>query len=282
VLVAFLNALCYPLIIVGLPHAPHLTFAALRAFLAGMALTLIAIALRRSIPSDLRTWVTLGFIGLGTTTFAYFGMFHAAEFISPGLATIISNSHPLIAAILAFAFLSERMRRIQYVGLVLGFVGVVVTSLPSLAGNTGFPLGLAYAFLAAAGVAFSNVLMKGISTRVDPVAAMAAQLLLGGVLLAAMALAFEQPLEVDLSLSFMLALFGLAIPGTALSYWLWFWLLGRFPLGRANAFTFLTPFMALTLGIAFFDEQVGPTMIAGLLLTTVGVVIVERGAVSRD
>lgn len=283
VLVSFLNAMCYPLITLGLAHAPHLTFAALRAFLAGIVLTAIAIALRRPFPRDPRAWIALGFIGLGATTFAYFGMFHAAEFVSPGLATVISNSHPLIAAVLAFVFLSERMRRVQYVGLVLGFLGIVVISIPQFgfAGPPGFSLGLVYIILAATGLAFSNVLMKDVRTRVDPVAAMAAQLLLGTVPLAVMALAFEDPLQVNFTLPFLLALLGLALPGTALAYWLWFWLLGRLPLGHATAFAFLTPFLALALGVTFFGERIGPMMIAGLILTTVGVIVVERGAVRR-
>ena len=42
ILVAFLWAICFPFIVVGLPDAPPLLFAALRAFLAGLGLILIA------------------------------------------------------------------------------------------------------------------------------------------------------------------------------------------------------------------------------------------------
>jgi drug/metabolite transporter (DMT)-like permease len=281
VLVAFLNALCFPLINFGLAYAPHLSFAALRAFVAGFSLAMVAIALRRPLPRDFRDWITLGAIGLGATTLGYLGMFHAAEFVSPGLATMIANSQPLIAAILALAFLSERMRIIQYVGLGVGFLGIVVTSLPqfSSGGQTGFSIGLAYIVLSTSGVAFSNVLMKALGTRVDPLLAMAAQLLLGAIPLAVMALLVDQPSQIQWSSPvFMLALLGLALPGTAIAYGLWFWILGRVPLGRANAFTFLTPSIALAFGIVFFDESIGTMMIAGLVLATFGVVLVERGA----
>ena len=40
--VMFLWAICYPLIVLGLSEAPHLSFATLRAVLAGAALLLIA------------------------------------------------------------------------------------------------------------------------------------------------------------------------------------------------------------------------------------------------
>lgn len=281
VLVAVLNALCYPLITVGLSYAPHLSFAALRALAAGLSLAMVAIALRRPLPRDFRSWVMLAAIGLGATTLGYLGMFHAAGFVSPGLATVIANSQPLIAAVLAFAFLSERLGMVQYLGLVLGFVGIVVASLSHLSSTnlTGLSVGFAYILLSASGVAFSNVLMKALGPRIDAFVAMSAQLLLGAIPLGVIALILDHPSQIQWwSPVFLLALFGLALPGTAMSYWLWFWLLGRVPLGRANAFTFLTPFIAVALGIAFFGERTGPTMIVGLVLATIGVVLVERGA----
>ncbi|HAE28731.1 MULTISPECIES: hypothetical protein [Hyphomonas] len=50
-LVMILWAACYPLIAVGLPDAPHLTFAALRALLAGGTLLAIAGVRQHQLPS---------------------------------------------------------------------------------------------------------------------------------------------------------------------------------------------------------------------------------------
>ncbi|OQM73469.1 transporter [Pseudaminobacter manganicus] len=277
-LVAFLNALCFPLITLGLTHVSHMTFATLRAVLAGMVLGVVAIMLRRPIPTDFRSWIALALIGLGATTSAYFGMFHAAEFVSPGLATVIANSQPLIAAALAFAFLSERLRPAQYVGLAIGFLGIVAVTLPQLDIKQGFDgvIGPAFIVLAAAGLAVSNVLMKGVRNRIDPLVAMSAQLLLGAIPLAVMALALERPFQIHFSSDFGFSLIVLALPGTALAYWLWFWVLDRVPLSQANAFTLLTPVFALLLGIGFFGEQFAPSLAFGLVLTAIGLVIVER------
>jgi drug/metabolite transporter (DMT)-like permease len=193
--VAFLNALCYPLITVGLRFAPHLSFAALRALLAGSALALMAALLRRPIPRGWSTWLGFAAIGGGSTSLGYLGMFHAAEFVAPGLATIIANTQPLVAAILAHLMLRERIPPIQRVGLLLGFFGIVVITLPQLSGSgsAGFPEGLASIVLATGGVAFGNVLMKALGGQVDPLIAMAAQSLFGAVPLAIAAMLREQP-----------------------------------------------------------------------------------------
>ncbi|MGQ4274178.1 DMT family transporter [Terrihabitans sp. B22-R8] len=280
ILVAFLNALCFPLVTLGLEHAPHITFATLRAMIAGLSLAIIAAILRRPIPTDVGSWIALCAIGLGATTLAYFGMFRAAEFVSPGLATILTNTQPLIAAVLAFGVLSERLRPAQYMGLGIGFLGIITIAMPQLGFGDGFGevAALSYALLAAAGLAVSNVVMKTIRGSIDPLVAMAAQLLLGALPLAILALLTEQPSEIHLSPGFALTLVLLALPGTALSYWLWFWVLERIPLSYANAFTFLTPVLALLIGVIAFDEQIGPLLVSGLILTCIGVVIVQRNS----
>lgn len=275
--VAVLWASCYPLITIGLRFAPPFSFAALRALVAGVALALIAALLRRPVPRRIRTWLALAAIGLGTTTLGFLGMFHAAEFVSPGLATVIANSQPLIAAILAHLFLRERLRGLQRLGLLLGFLGVVVISLPQFGGGrSSFLAGLAYIIVAAIGVASGNVGMKALSDRVDPLVAVAAQYLFGAIPLMVAALLREQPSTITWSPSFIASFLGLALPGSALVYWLWFTLLERIPLSRANAFTFLTPFLGLAFGVAFFGERPGFAAVIGLFLAAAGIILVER------
>lgn len=275
---AFLDALCYPLIAIGLGDAPHLTFAFLRAALAGCTLALVAALLRRPMPKGLGTWFGLATIGVGTTSLGFAGMFHAAEFVSPGTATIIAHSQPLIAAIMAYWFLKERLDRRQRIGLLLAFLGVIAISLPQLIGgeNSNFVIGLAYIVLATVGVAVGNVLMKALGGRVDPLVAVAAQLLLGAVPLAVAAALQEHPSAVVWSPTFLASLLGLALFGTALARSLWFTLLKRVPLSRANAFTFLSPFIGIALGVAFFGESFGLATLLGLALTAGGIVLVEQ------
>lgn len=84
VLAMLLWAACFPLITAGLQYSPHLTFATLRAVLAGATLVLVAVWLQRPFPRGWRTWVTLGVVGVGATSLGFLGMFHAAELYLPG------------------------------------------------------------------------------------------------------------------------------------------------------------------------------------------------------
>lgn len=274
----FLWAACFPLITAGIEFAPHLSFAALRALLAGLMLIAVAFALRRPLPRGARVWAMLGLVGLGATSMGFLGMFHAAEFVTPGIATVIANTQPLLAAVLASMFLFERLTTQGKAGLVLGFIGILVIASPQLlsGGQENYILGLAYIVLAALGITVSNVLIKRISGEVDALMAMGLQMLIGSVPLMFGAWATEMPSTILWSSTFVGILLILSLFGTALVYWLWFSVLERVPLNRANAFSFLIPVFGLTIGAVFYGETFGWAQIAGITLTILGIGLVTR------
>jgi drug/metabolite transporter (DMT)-like permease len=277
-LVIILWAVCFPLIAVGLAAAPPLYFGALRAFVAGLGLLLPAALLRRPLP-DRRAWPGLLGAALAATSLGFMGMFLGGGIISPGLATVLANTQPLIAAVLAYAALNERLGRGGVVGLLLGFAGILLIALSGSQGEeaTTTPLGVIYVLLGAVGVAGGNVLLKRLAGRVDPLMATGWQLLLGGLPLLLASLAFEAPIRVAWSPPFVAILLALGLLGTALAFVLWFSLLGRAELTRLNSFTFLTPVLALLIGVLFFGERLPPLELGGIGLTLVGTLWVSRG-----
>lgn len=273
ILVMFLWAICFPLIVAGFAYAPHLTFAALRAFIAGGALVAVGLLLGRRWPRGIRVWITLVFVGLGATSLAYLGMFHASEFVSPGIATVIANTQPLLAAVLARMFLGELLDRRGKIGLALGFSGIVVIALPLLATAVAesYLIGVGYILLAALGISVSNVLIRKMASQVDGLMAMGAQLLIGGVPLAVGAFVLETPTSVVWAPQFVLILLGLGLFGSSLAYWLWSDILKKTELNRANAFSFLVPVFGLSLGALFFNERLGWFEVIGIGLSLVGI-----------
>ncbi|MGR3654766.1 DMT family transporter [Paracoccus sp. (in: a-proteobacteria)] len=277
VLAMLLWAACFPLITAGLQYAPHMTFATMRAVLAGAALVGLAMILRRPFPRGWRTWVTLGVVGLGATSLGFLGMFHAAEFVSPGLATVIANTQPLLAAMLGVAWLDERLPRIGWIGLLIGFAGILVIALPQLLdeGQEGSAIGFAYIVLAAVGVTVSNVAIKSIADKADGLFAMGFQLLIGSVPLAIAAFALEDQTAIQWNAVFTASLLGLALFGSALVYWVWFSVLEEVELNRAIVFSFLVPIFGLAIGASFFGERLSGIQFSGIALVILGIVFVN-------
>lgn len=277
VMAMLLWAACFPLITAGLRYAPHLTFATMRGVLAGVALTLLALALRRPFPRGRRTWITLVVVGIGATSLGFLGMFHAAEFVSPGLATVIANTQPLLAAMLGVVWLGERLPGLGWAGLLVGFAGILVIALPQLLGGAGdgTAIGFAYIILAAAGVTVSNVAIKSIAGEVDGIFAMGIQLLIGSIPLSIAAYFMEDQSTVQWTPTFIASLLGLALFGSALVYWLWFSVLETVALNRAIAFSFLVPVFGLAIGAMFFGERLSGIQFSGIALAVLGIAIVN-------
>lgn len=284
ILVMLLWAVCFPLIVAGFAYAPHLSFATLRAFIAGAALVGLGLVLGRAWPRGGRVWGILALVGLGATSLGYLGMFMASSFVSPGIATVIANTQPLFAALLAWLILNERLHRRAMLGMALGFAGIVVIALPQLATTEGgaYGIGVAYILMAALGITVSNVLIRKIAGEVDALMAMGAQLLIGGVPLAVGAALLEDPSAIVWTPQFLLVLAAISLLGSSLAYWLWSVILRAIELNRANAFSFLVPIFGLAMGAAFFGERLGPFEVLGIALTIAGIVLTTLGPPAED
>lgn len=280
VLLAFLWALCFPLINVGLASSPPLMFAGLRAVLAGVVLLAVGLLLGRPLPRGLRVWAMLTLVGLSATSLGFFGMFIGGGWVAPGLATVIENTQPLLTAILAWLILGEALGPRRRFGLGLGFVGILVISLPRLLDleDTGSPIGIGYLLAGAAGVAFANVVLKCLVGRADPLMVVGSQLVIGSAPLLVAGHFGEGGLAaVNWSRDFLFAWLSLGLLGTALASLLWFALLRRAALGRLTTFSFLTPIFGLLLGLTLFGERIGGFEMAGIALALIGVWFVTRG-----
>jgi drug/metabolite transporter (DMT)-like permease len=271
-------AACFPLLTIGITYAPHLAFATLRALLAGLVLVGLALALGRRNPRGLRNWVTLSLIGFGATSLGYMGMFHAAEFVSPGIATVIANSQPLLAAGLAGVVLGERLTLQGKVGLFFGFCGIIVIASPALlsTGQDNYLLGIAYIVLAALGITASNVMLKMVASSVDPLMTIGWQLLIGAIPLAIISAVTEDPMAIQWSFAFVAILITLSIFGSALVYVIWLSVLSEVALTKASAFSFFVPVFGLTIGALFYNETLSTTTLAGIGLALLGVWLVSR------
>jgi drug/metabolite transporter (DMT)-like permease len=272
-------ASCFPLIAVGLSLAPHLAFAALRAAIAGVALLIVAALLRRPMPLDPMSWGQIAILAFAATSLGFLGMFHGAAFLSPGLATLIFNTQPLAAALLARILLGKRLGAAGVAGLLIGFTGIAVASWPGLVSKEAplYVTGAAYVIAAAIGTALGNVVMKSATRRFDAAVAVGLSLTLGAIPLA-LASAATEDWAFAWSREFVLVLAALSLLGTAVAFWLWFETLKSVPLSQANAFTFLVPLFGLALGAWFFAERIGPFEIGGAALVLLGVGVAQYGS----
>ena len=162
-------------------------------------------------------------------------------------------------------------------GLFLGFIGIILIVFPNLSapGSSGYFMGFVYVIFAVLGVTISNIIIKHIAGSIDAITAMGWQLVLGSLPLAFLAFATENPLSITWSGNFILSLIGLSIPGTAFVYWLWFTILEKTDLNRANSFAFLVPVFGLAMGMVFYGERLDGIVFLGVAVILTGILLVN-------
>jgi drug/metabolite transporter (DMT)-like permease len=271
----FLWAVCFPLIRVGLEAAPPMWFAGLRALLAGVVLLAAARLAGRPTLRGLGIWSAVALAGITATSLGFFGMFYGGGLVSPGLATVVANTQPLLAAPIAAVALGEHLRPLHWSGLLTGFVGIVLIGAPGMT-VPAQTLGVVYILLGAIGVAVGNVVLKRLAGRADVFWAMGWQLTIGAVPLIALGLALEDATTIVWDAPFIASWLVLSILGTSVAFMLWFALLERATLSQLNVFTFLTPIFGLVVGALFFDERLGWMAVLGSVLGVISVFIVAR------
>ena len=276
VIVMLLWSLCFPLINIGLESSPPMLFAALRALIAGLLLLLLAYCLHRPFPNSSTIWLATVVIGLTTTSLGFFGMFYGGGLVSPGIATVLANTQPLIAVLIAYYWLNEALGKRQKYGLVTGFIGIILISINF--GGSEIVIsrsGVMYIIIGALGVAFGNVALKWLAGKGDIWVLMGLQLVIGSVPLFIIHLLFESTKPLSWNISFISSLLVLSIFGTALVTVIWFALLARVELYRVNVFTFLAPVFALIIGNLYFDEALENVNIIGVLLSLISIYLVS-------
>lgn len=241
---------CFVAITVGLQDAPPLWLAALRALIAGAALTAVAGVQRLATPRDPKTWALIGCLGVVNIALVFATMFIAAVGLSTGIASVLANAQPILILLPAWWLYGERPSPAAIAAICLGLIGLLVIVLPSEVG-AGALLSLTSAAAMTAGT------LMGRAVRADPRVMAAGQLLVGGAALAGVAALVEGPPTIDWNGRFVLALLFPSLVGTAATTAAWFREVGRSRLDVLSAWTLLVPVFGMLLSLLILGEDPG-------------------------
>lgn len=260
-----------------LPEGHPLLTATLRALPAG----LILLAICRRLPRGAWWWrsLVLGILNIGAF-FAF--LFVAADRLPGGVAAVIGGVQPLLVALLASRFLTERLTPVTIIAGSGGLVGVALVALRAEAALD--PVGVAAALLGAGSMAVGVVLTKRWASTESPVVTTSWQLLAGGLLLAALTVTTEPLPTSGVTFGAVAGYAWLAIVGTAFAYLVWFRGLAALPT-RVPAFLgLLSPIVALAIGTLVAGETFSSAQVVGIgvILAAVGTAVTTDGRPGRD
>jgi drug/metabolite transporter (DMT)-like permease len=251
---------------IGLDALPPGVITLMRVGLGALALAVLP-RKHTSIRSEDRVrLVTLSVVWVAVP----FTLFPIAEqHISSAVAGLLNGGTPIFAAIFAMVLLRQPTRGAQLLGIAVGFVGVVLVSLPSIGEGSSETFGVVLVVLATVCYGFAVTLAGPMQQRYGSVNLMAKVLALATIWTAPYGL--WQVGDADWEIGSVLAVVVLGVVGTGIAFALMGTLVGRVGSTRASFITYLIPVVALVLGVAFRGDEV-------FVLELIGVAFVIGGA----
>lgn len=223
-------------------------------------------------------WKNLAVMGLLLLLLGNGCVVLAEQSVSSGLAAVAVASVPLWMGVFGAIF-GQRPTRIEWLGIAIGFVGVVwLNAGGSLAAS---PSGLVLLLVAPLGWAFGSVWSRGRDLP-PPFMAAAGQMLCGGVLLlVAGLLRGENPLASTPTAHGMLALAYLAVFGSIVAFSTYVWLLHHVRPALVSSYAYVNPVIAVALGAWLAGERFGAHELGAMAVILAGVVIITLARVMR-
>ena len=262
----------------GLDDLPPVSFAAIRFTVACLLLLPLLWQQKIPFPKGRAAWIIIFITGFLQFFFNYGLLFWGEQHISSGLAAVLQATIPAFGLILARIYVGESITGLKIVSILLGLSGVAVIFREQLTlnGQMAF-LGSMAIVVGAVGAAYASVLTKAKGQNMHPASMVFGQMLVGHIPLWFVGLSVEgNPLAFRWTWKAVICVLYLAIMGSIIAFWLYYWLLTKIDVTRAMMIAFVTPLVAVIIG-GFFGEILGlQTLLGGLLILLSVFLIVIR------
>lgn len=268
----------YLAIKVSVRTLPPLLSAGLRFVAAGLVLAVVLAALRRTLRVPWREAAAAG--GLGVVLLACgIGVVTLAETrIDSSVAAMIAGSVPLQIVVLR-TLARERVATATRTAALTGLVGLALIVVPGGMDDGSTAVGLALMLGASVAWSTGSFASRRLSLPADPFVSTSLQMLAGGVVLVAAALAAGEWREVDraaLAPGPAAAWLYLVVAGSVVGFSAYAWLLRNAPISQVVTHQYVNPLVAIALGAALLGERLDSTTLAGAAVVVAAVFATVR------
>jgi drug/metabolite transporter (DMT)-like permease len=197
--------------------------------------------------------------------------------VPAGISALIPGLQPIVTSTLANRFMGEKVTRLQWIGLALGLIGVLLVLHDRSIVLAGSVLGWGASIVSLIGITLGTLYQKRYCGGIDWRAGNVIQYIGAGALFALGAFAFETREihwtgELIFALAWLVLVLVLSIAAVGLMYWL---IRRSTATGFASLF-FVVPAVTALFAYFLFGERLDSISILGMLICAGGVALVNR------
>jgi drug/metabolite transporter (DMT)-like permease len=261
--------------------APPLFSAGIRFFLAGLILIIIFKLKRKDIMPYLLSKRII-YAGFCLTFMTFATLYWAEQYISSGLAAVLSATAPMTILLLQSRRNKTKLQREQFLALFIALTGVLFISLPGMHQELTFIWSIACLVIIVGqlfygiGSIYSKEILSN-SPDVSPFLINGIQMFYGGILLLIVSIVMEQPnLTVLTSWNVQWPILYLIFVGSIGGHGLYYWLLSKTNPIFPSTWLYVSPLIAVIVGYFVLGEPLNPAMGIGACLILIGVFLANR------
>ena len=266
----------------AMPWAEPFAFLSMRFVIAALLLLSIATLLgaRPASRDEALHAIVAGMLLHGVYLGGVFWSIHRG--MPTGLSALIAGLQPLLTAVIAGRLLGEKILPRHWIGLCIGFAGVIVVLWPKLGElGSGITAGtLTASLLSVLGITLGTIWQKRFVTGSDLVTGTLYQYLGGAVLMTLASFALEtRTVTINGELIFAMAWLVLVLSIGAI--FLLMVMIRDGEMSKVSSLFYLVPVVTAIMAWALFGEHLTPVQIAGMVLATLGVGLATAQAPTR-
>ena len=259
----------------GFPFAKPLTFLTVRFALSVVVLLAIALIVKAKWPSRLIDVVHISVSGLFLVCLFSIGTWVSMDMgVPPAVSALIIALQPLSVAIASHFFLNKKVGGIQWLGFLLGLIGVACVVGEKASFNSTYLVGVIMSFLGLIGLTVGNLYQKRFCQSMNIFTGGVIQSAASGVVCFIGALLFE-PLHVQWTGQFVFALTWMSIVISIGAISFLYILISKGEAHKVASLFYLVPVATAIIAYLVFNTLLDRVEIIGMLIAVVGVSLVN-------
>ena len=212
--------------------------------------------------------------------FLYFlGESFGLTYVSSTVGSVIISTIPVFAVIFAWVIYRERLKLVNYLGVIISFIGVIIFITNSTGNITMNPRGLALMFLAVVSAVGYNMVLHRLAHEYDPVTIVNIQNIIGAILFLPLFLMFD--LKDLLATGIVAKSFGsvilLAIFASCGAFVLFAYSVRYVGIARANIFSNLIPVFTAVFAFLIVGDRLTARNGVGMAVVIAGLFLSQAG-----